>query len=139
MAKKKQKSKKRASKKRVSRRKLIRRKSVSKTRRKKGRVTRAKKKGKPRSKPAKTPELPSEPIGKVTHYFSKARAAALMIEREGIRAGDVLYFKGHTTNFKQKVESLEINRQPVSQAGPGEEVGIRVRSRTREHDRVFKL
>ena len=98
-----------------------------------------KSKGKKKTVPLKTPDLPSEPIGHVTHYFSKARAAAILIEREGIRVGDTLYFKGHTTNFKQKVESLQIERQAVSQAGPEDEVGLRVRARARENDLVFKL
>lgn len=89
--------------------------------------------------PPRTPKLPQEPIGRVTHYFPKVRASAVMIERDRIQPGDILYFKGHTTRFKQKVESLQVNRQPVSEASPGEEVGIQVRARTREHDLVFKL
>lgn len=85
------------------------------------------------------PELPAEPIGRVTHYFPQARAVAVMIENGNLKVGDTLYFKGHTTNFKQVIHSLQINRQPVTGASPGDEVGIRVKSRTREHDLVFKL
>jgi hypothetical protein len=85
------------------------------------------------------PEIPSEPIARVTHYFPHVKAAAVMVDRDGIRVGDTLYFKGHTTRFKQTVESLQINHQPVTQASPGEEAGIRVKSRVREHDLVFKL
>lgn len=132
MAKKARKTKTRRTKKRVERKKRTAKKRTARTR-KKG-VAKKKVKARP-----KGPKLPAEPIGRVTHYFPKARATAVMIERDGIRAGDVLYYKGHTTRFKQKVESLQINRQPVSQASPGEEVGIRVRARTREHDLVFKL
>ena len=127
------KSKKPKARKRASRKKSAPRKKP---------VKRAGKKKAVRKKKAavrKTPKLPSEPIGRVTHYFSKAKATALLIERDGIRVGDVLYFKGHTTNFKQTVKSLQIDRRPVPQAEPGEEVGIRVRSRTRERDLVFKL
>ena len=87
----------------------------------------------------KLPKLPAEPIGRVTHYFPKVRATAVQIERDGFQEGDTLYFKGHTTNFKQKVESLQINHQRVSQASSGDEVGIQTKSRTREHDLVFKL
>ena len=85
------------------------------------------------------PELPQEPLGRVTHYFSKAKAAAVKIEREGIRVGDQLFFKGHTTQFKQEVHSLQIDRQVVTQASEGDEVGIQVKSKVREHDLVFKL
>ena len=94
----------------------------------------------PQPKPSRRlPKLPDEPIGKVTHYFSKARAAAVLIERSGIRVGDTLFFKGHTTQFKQKILSLQVNREVVPQASEGEEVGIGVRSKVREHDLVYKL
>jgi len=128
------KSRKPKSKKRAVHKKAVRKKKPVKKARKKKTVRKKKK-----TVVRKTPKLPAEPIGRVTHYFAKARATALMIERDGIRVGDTLYFKGHTTNFKQTVESLQIDRKPVPQAEPGEEVGIRVRSRTREHDLVFKL
>lgn len=135
------KAKKRSAKKGVSRKKVIRKKKPEKKRQKKRRVRKTARKSvkKGREVRPRTPELPAEPIGRVTHYFSKAKAAAILIERDEIRLGDVLYFKGHTTNFKQKVESLQIDRQPVSRAEPGQEAGLRVRSRTREHDSVFKL
>ncbi len=112
---------------------------------KKKKVTRKKPSTKkPKSKKKKTklpkgPELPEEPIGKVTHYFPKVRATALMIERDEVRVGDTLYFKGHTTHFKQTVDSMQINHQSVNQASAGDEIGIRTKSRTREHDLVFKL
>lgn len=98
-----------------------------------------KKRPKVKKRKRSIPELPAEPIGRVTHYFSKARAAAVRIERDGIRVGDTLYFKGHTTHFKQPVQSLQIDCQPVSEAQPEQEVGIGVRSKVREHDQVFKL
>ena len=136
MAKKRAKKKRSTKSKRVAKRKTTRKKKVSK---KKPSLKKAKPKQKKAPAKRKGPELPAEPIGRVTHYFSKARATAFLIERDEVRLGDILYFKGHTTNFKQTVESLQINRQPVSQASPGEEVGIRTKSRTREHDLVFKL
>lgn len=132
MAKKARKTKKRTVRKK-GRTKTIRRKRISKKR------GTSKKPGKKVKVPSKGPKLPAEPIGRVTHYFPKAKASAVMIEKDGIRVGDVLYFKGHTTNFKQPVASLQINHQVVSQASPGDEVGIQVKSRTREHDLVFKL
>ena len=135
MPKKIRKAKKRTVKKRTAKKKAVRKKRVvKKTRPKKL------KKGKTRAgKAAKAPKLPAEPIGRVTHYFPKARATAVMIERERVKVGDVLFYKGHTTHFKQRVGSLQINHQPVTVASPGDEVGIQVRSRTREHDLVFRL
>ena len=132
MPKKIRKAKKRTVKKKATQKKVIRKKRAVKR-------ARPKKPNKRATKAPKAVKLPSEPIGRVTHYFPKARATAVMIERERVKAGDVLYYKGHTTNFKQRVDSLQINHRPVTQASPGDEVGIQVRSRTREHDLVFRL
>jgi len=46
---------------------------------------------------------------------------------------------GATTDFKQKVESMQINKQPVDVAKPGDEIGIKVIDRVREHDVVYKV
>ena len=135
MAKKiKKKAKKRPVRKRAVRRKKAVRPKKRPSARKKSRPKAGKKVAKKR-----LPKLPDEPMGRVTHYFSKAKAAAVMIERDTIRVGDVLFIKGHTTGFKQPVQSLQINRQGVTQATAGEEVGIGVRSKVREHDLVYKL
>lgn len=134
MPKKKKVKKKAVRKKRLTKKRAVRKKPLAK---KKKSTAKSKKKG-GKLKP-KGPKLPAEPIGRVTHYFPHVKAAAVMIERDSVKTGDTLYFKGHTTNFKQKLESLQIEHRAVPEAGPGNEVGIRVRSRTREHDLVFKL
>lgn len=122
-----------------SRKKAATRKKAVKRAKPRKKVLSRKAKSKPVKPAPKTPKLPEEPIGRVTHYFPKAHATAILVEREGLRLGDVLYFKGHTTHFKETVRSLQINCQPVTQAEVGQEVGIQVKARTREHDQVFKL
>lgn len=135
MAKKAKKSKQRTKKKkRVTKKKTVKKKTTLKA--KKGP---RKSKTKKVTTPKKGPELPAEPIGRVTHYFPKAHATAIRIEKDLVRIGDTLYYKGHTTHFKDVVRSLQINREAVTEAGAGQEVGIQVKARTREHDLVFKL
>ena len=131
---------KKGSKKKSVKRKVLRKRPVKKKNQAKKKTKSAKRK-KTAKKPSvkKGPKLPAEPVGRVTHYFPKVKAAAVMIERENLRVGDTLYFKGHTTHFKQTVDSLQMNHQSVAKAAPGDEVGIQVKSRTREHDFVFKL
>ena len=135
MAKKKKQKKKAVRKKKAAQKGKVRKRQVVK--KKKSSVRKSKKKLAKGT--SKGPKLPAEPIGHVTHYFPHVKAAAVMIERDTLKTGDTLYFKGHTTRFKQKLESLQIEHQAVPEAGPGDEVGIQVRSRTREHDLVFKL
>jgi putative protease len=55
------------------------------------------------------------------------------------RIGDVVHIHGHTTDFTQKVESLEVDRAPVSEVGPNDDFGLKVIEHAREHDTVSKL
>ena len=79
-----------------------------------------------------------EPIGKVTHYFPHVKAGVVKVTKGVLTLGDTIHIKGHTTDFKQKVTSLQLNHQPIQKAGKGQEVGLQVKSRVRQHDLVFK-
>jgi putative protease len=80
-----------------------------------------------------------ERVGLVTHYFAHANAAIVALDEGSVRVGDTLHFRGHTTDFYQRVERVEIDHQPVEHAGPGQEVGIQVSQRVRENDVVFRV
>jgi hypothetical protein len=56
-----------------------------------------------------------------------------------LRVGDVIHIRGRTTDFTQQVESLEVNRAPVSEVGPNDDFGLKVIEHAREHDAVFKV
>ncbi|HEV2714037.1 MAG TPA: hypothetical protein VGU64_02155, partial [Terriglobales bacterium] len=56
-----------------------------------------------------------------------------------LRGGDVIHFWGHTTDFTQKVESLEVNHAPVTEVGSKDDFGLKVIGHAREHDVVFKV
>ena len=89
---------------------------------------------------AKTPRIkkPKEKIiGKVTHYFPKVMAAVIKLKAP-LTTGDLVKIKGHTTDFKQAVTSMQIDHVPVDQAKKGQEIGLLVDSRVRQHDIVYK-
>jgi len=75
-------------------------------------------------------------IGKVTHYFTAIGVGAVKLKGK-IKVGDILRFKGTTTDFQQKVVSLQYNRQDIKEAKAGQEVGIKTEQRVREDDKVF--
>lgn len=79
------------------------------------------------------------PIGEVTHYFPHVEAAVVKITQGEIREGDALSFRGHTTKFKQVASSLQIDHNPIQVARKGDELGIRVKSRVRAGDKVYKV
>ncbi|WP_287155538.1 hypothetical protein [Candidatus Solincola tengchongensis] len=77
-------------------------------------------------------------VGRVTHYFSKVGVAAIELEDE-LKVGDTIHVKGHTSDWTQKVESMQIEHRPVERAGPGDVVGIKVTEHAREHDVVYRV
>jgi hypothetical protein len=45
--------------------------------------------------------------------------------------GDMIHIRGHTTDFSQKVESLEVNHAPLTEVGPNTDFGLERWSSTR--------
>ncbi len=78
-------------------------------------------------------------VGKVADYFAHIGVVAIEITSEDIKVGDTLHFKGHTTDFTQKINSIQIEHESVEEAGVGSNVGIKVKDRVRSHDLVFKV
>jgi translation elongation factor EF-Tu-like GTPase len=78
-------------------------------------------------------------IGVVQDYFAKIGVAALGITAHGIKVGDEIHIKGHTTDFSQTVDSLQIEHAQVNEAGSGASVGTKVKDRVRIGDRIFKV
>jgi translation elongation factor EF-Tu-like GTPase len=78
-------------------------------------------------------------VGIVTHYFSQVNAAVVKIKKGSLKLGDQLYFKGHTTDLKSTIESLQIDRKPIPQAEAGDEIGVGVNDKVRVGDQVFKI
>ena len=80
-----------------------------------------------------------EQVGRVTGYFAKVGVAAIEVQAGDIRIGDTIRIRGKHTDFSQIVESMEIERQPIQAAMPGQVIGIKVRERVREKDLVYKV
>ena len=104
------------------------------------------KKARPAARPAAAKPVPVSPaampppgerIGVVTHYFSHLAVAVVKLEAATLRVGDTIHFRGHTTDFKQRVDSLEVNHAPVQEVGPKDDFGLKVREHAREHDVVY--
>lgn len=77
-------------------------------------------------------------IGHVTHYFGKANVAAIKITAGELHVGDTIHVVGHTSDFAQQVDSMQVDRTPVQVAKPGDEIGLKVVAHAREHDEVFR-
>jgi putative protease len=80
-----------------------------------------------------------EEIGKVIGYFKIPQAAVIKIEKGTLTVGDHIKIKGHTTDFTQKVESMQIEHKPVNEVSAPQEIGLKVKEKVRDHDIVYKL
>lgn len=79
-------------------------------------------------------------VGVVTHYYSHLSVATLRLEPgTALRVGDVIHIRGQTTDFTQRVESLEVDHKPMLEVGPNDDFGLKVSEHAREHDVVFKV
>lgn len=110
----------------------IPKRSIKKT---KAKVTKSKSNAKTKIKKASSEEL----VGIITHYFPHVKAGVIKIKKSSISVNDSLHIKGHTTDFIQKVNSLQIDHKPVQSASKGKEIGLLVKSRVRHSDKVYKL
>lgn len=86
---------------------------------------------------SETEAAPEELIGEVTHYFPHVPAAVLKLNAE-LKSGDTIHIKGHTTDFVQAVESMQVEHQSMQSAGPGDDVAVQVTGKVREGDMVYK-
>lgn len=77
-------------------------------------------------------------IGKVSKYFAHPEVAAIELE-ETVKIGDTIRVKGHTTDFEQEIESMQIQNESVKEAKPGDSIGVKVKERVRPNDLVYKV
>lgn len=124
----------------VKRKKIAARKPVKKAVKKKAVRKPA---PKPRAaKPVTPPPAPApgERIGVVTHYYSDLSVAVVKLDPgASLRVGDNIHIKGHTSDFGQRVESLQVGHAPVSEVGPNDDFGLKVVEHAREHDIVYRV
>lgn len=82
--------------------------------------------------------MAEQEIGKVMDFF--ARPVVAGIDMTGtLRVGDSIHIKGHTTDIKMVVASMQIDNANVDEAKKGQSVGIKVTDRVRAGDIVYKI
>ncbi|MDP2912176.1 MAG: EF-Tu/IF-2/RF-3 family GTPase [Candidatus Omnitrophota bacterium] len=107
--------------------------------------------GKPKKKTAAAKKQPAkksvsiprgaslEEVGVITHYFPKVDAAVVKLTKGTLSVGEQIIIKGHTSDFKEKVGSIQMDHAPIRNAEQGMEIGLKVKAKVREHDVVYKL
>jgi putative protease len=78
-------------------------------------------------------------LGEVIKFFGKIGVAAIRLSEGSLKVGDQIHIVGHTTDVTQTVDSMQIENKDVQEAGPGADIGVKVKDRVREHDVVYKV
>jgi len=72
-------------------------------------------------------------------FFAKPSVAAVKIIQGQLSVGDTVKYTGHTTDFSDTIDSIEVNNSKVEKAVAGDFIGIKVSGRVRPGDEVFKV
>ena len=80
-----------------------------------------------------------EKVGYVTHYYSHLGVAVVRLDQGLVLVGDTIHIQGHTSDFKQRIESMEVENQKIYRAVAGQEFGLKVIDHAREHDQVYRV
>lgn len=77
-------------------------------------------------------------IGTVTHYYGHLSVGIIELQ-DVVKIGDTVHIKGHTSDFTEAVESMEIEHASVTEAKAGDIIGIKVTQKVHPHDKVYKV
>lgn len=76
-------------------------------------------------------------LGKVTHFYDKISVAIIDLS-DKLVVGETVRVKGHTTDFEQAIDSMEVDHASVEDAKKGDVIGVKVSEKVREGDRVYR-
>ncbi|MFH1386270.1 MAG: hypothetical protein ABIH50_01215 [bacterium] len=104
--------------------------------RKAKKVLKKKKNGKKKPAAKKPVVKKIKALGKVDHYYDKISVAAVKMLGP-LKVGDIVQIKGHTTDFFQRIDSIQINHQEVTSVKKGDDIGVKVKDYVRQNDLVL--
>ena len=77
-------------------------------------------------------------IGRITHYYGHLNVGIIELS-DALKTGDKIRIKGHTSDFTQDIDSMQIEHANVSEGKRGDMVGIKVSQKVHPHDKVYKV
>ena len=87
-----------------------------------------------------SPATPAaDEVGQVVAFFAVPSVAIVKVTQGTLKLNDKIWIRGHTTDLTETISSMQIDHQPVAQAQQGQEVGIKISGKARQHDRVYKI
>lgn len=78
----------------------------------------------------------AKPIGTVTHFYGGLKVGIIKFNKP-VKVGATIRFKGATTDFSQKIASMQYDHKPLKIAPKGKQVGLKIKKRVRVGDKVY--
>jgi len=82
--------------------------------------------------------MPEKEIGKISHYYGHLGVGIIELS-DILKVGDTIHIKGHSEDFNQPVDSIQVEHAGVSEAKAGDSIGVKVIQKVHPGDRVFKV
>ena len=79
--------------------------------------------------------IEGDKIGKISHCFGHIGVAVIELTGD-LKVGDKIRIKGHTTDFEQEVNSMQIDKESVNEAVSGQSIGLKASEKVRVGDEV---
>ena len=83
-------------------------------------------------------KIEGDKIGVISHYFGQIGVAVIDLTGD-LKVGGKIRIKGATTDFEQEVNSMQIDKEPVNEAGSGQSIGLKAGDKVSAGDEVYKL
>lgn len=77
-------------------------------------------------------------IGTITHYYGHLSVGLVELQ-DALKVGETIHIKGHTSDFTQTVESMQIEHADVTEATAGKTIGLKVSQKVHPRDKVYKV
>ena len=75
-------------------------------------------------------------IGVITHFYSKIGVGIIKLSKD-LKVGDTIQIKGSTSDFKQKIEEIQLDHKSIEKGEKGQEIGVKLNEKVRDGDVIF--
>jgi translation elongation factor EF-1alpha len=82
--------------------------------------------------------MPEKEIGKISHYYGHISVGIIQLS-DTLKVGESIHVMGHSEDFTQPVDSMQIEHTSVPEAKSGDSIGIKVAQKVHPGDKVFKV
>lgn len=80
-----------------------------------------------------------KPIGKVIHYYDHIGVGVIKLSAPLSKGDEIRVMGGESTDFNQKVVSMQLDHKELKKATKGNSIGLKVKEKVREGYKVYKV